>query len=1078
MRPAHHSRFSVSTSASVVAIVTVLLVFLLPALAFAATSFVSEYPLGTVHAQPQAVGVIAFGSSALKATTAQITIDGVVSKVQTTVGSSLGHWVYSETGPDANGVYTVRWTWVNDPVRSNQIALTTYPVGAALGDGTHRVVATIKDAANAVQTDTWSYIIAMPPTLGTPTPAANSRVTTFMPVISIPVTDNGPGTMTATATVNGASASAAVSSGVARVASPALPNDATTTVTVTVRDAGGSRASKTWSFYVEVYPEMFSTVGVCANCHVGFETDPDMGPTCSMCHAGQLDHPHQGTPSSFHFKANVTSCSPCHVSDITVEHARWTNHAGAAMTCLTCHSPSASAAVKAAIASGHAQCADCHADTSHESLHTTTVSPACAGAGCHAGTSLTSIHINSGTTLTCATCHSSTNPLVVAAIAGHNRDCTACHGSAGHTAQHDTAVTPACTGSSCHVGTNLLPIHINAGSTLTCDSCHKSSVQAVKDAISSHNKACTACHSASAPHGDNAATHAATPPAATITISGHSFGSHACSECHAPTNLLDLHGNVCATCHPSPKDSATPWAKGCAQGNCHAGTSTKPMHGTIDASHAIPASKAGCLVSGCHSAGASKPFQGKSVAELHSSATTTVAGVTRSGCQICHFTGITLTTDCTSSGCHPERANPHGYDAATHTGTPTAQSFTIAGATYPAIACASCHSTELGVEHTKPTSAGNTGCSECHALLVGQLPPPWNRNTCAQGGCHTPSSAAPMHADITTDHARLSSNAACFASGCHADGSLAAIHSQATTTVAGVTRTSCMVCHADGVPTTKDCTVCHPDKVASHYDAVLHTATFTSGNMTILGVNYGTHACTECHPSAQLGTIHTTGCSTCHPTAVNAAKPWDKTCASVGCHAVGTTKPMHADLNSAHVRPADPTADGCFISGCHTGGTSLAAIHAPKLGCPTCHASGVTPSANCWASGCHADLSTAHPNHTSSGGSGYVSVGMNNDDHGVGEGISANCADCHGSNLVTVHANNCATCHSPTVRAAVKTAITNHVTNCTAACHPSGQHNHSFVAHQSIYDAGGCNCHLVDPYDDPTQVSCSECHTP
>jgi hypothetical protein len=652
------------------------------------------------------------------------------------------------------------------------------------------------------------------------------------------------------------------------------------------------------------------------------------------------------------------------------------------------------------------------------------------------------------------------------------------------------------------------------------------------------------------------------------------------------------------------------------------------MHSAIDVSHAIPAVRSDCLAVGCHDASALRPFAGKSVGELHADVTTTTPDGVRTSCQICHADGLTPTTDCLTVGCHADRANPHSYDALTHTSNPAATPSVVSGATYPALACSNCHSTELGVEHTKPTSAGNTGCSECHATLVSQLPPPWDNTTCAQGGCHTPSSAAPQHAGISAAHARLASNDACFASGCHAEGNLASIHAEASGRVDGQVRTSCMLCHADGVPASRDCTTCHADKTVSHYDASTHTATVTTGTITILGTDYqnescagchslelgaqhippgecadchatlvpapgswnnscvqggchtvgsghqmhaavnmdhsvgaqtctetgchsgagslavihssastttadvtlsscqichaagrtpsarcadchdidnphgdntathaaapasetitisqtsyGLHACSECHAPANLLPLHGNDCARCHPTPKDSvAGTWGKGCVQAGCHTVSSGHQMHAAINADHALGAE----SCTTGDCHTDATDLASIHANKRGCATCHSSGRTSTGVCTASGCHPDLANVHPNqatkHTSSGGSGFVSAAMENDDHGVGEGVIANCSDCHISDLIALHANNCATCHASSAPVEVKNAIADQVTECTA-CHPN--HHNGLPEnrdHEDVYSAGECSsCHDANPRTDPYQVSCTECHAP
>ena len=710
----------------------------------------------------------------------------------------------------------------------------------------------------------------------------------------------------------------------------------------------------------------------CQICHAEGVTPTDNCLT-SGCHADRANAhgydavTHTGNPTAQTFTIDGASypavaCASCHSLELGIEHTKPTS-------------------------AGNTGCSECHQTLYNQ------IKPwdrtTCAQAACHTLSSAAPMHA----------------------------DITPAHARLG--------ANDACFASGCHADGSLAAIHSQAATTVAgvertgCMVCHADGVPTSKD--------CTTCHADKVASHYSPAQHTATMGSGDFTILGTDFGTRPCSECHPSTDLSTNHvstGEGCATCHPTAADAASPWDDTCASSGCHAAGTTKPMHAEIDSAHVLPAFIDACTGAGCHDAAAITPFVGKSLADLHSEASTTVAGVERSSCQICHAEGVTPTDNCLTSGCHADRANAHGYDAVTHTGNPTAQTFTIDGASYPAVACASCHSLELGIEHTKPTSAGNTGCSECHQTLYNQIKP-WDRTTCAQAACHTLSSAAPMHADITPAHARLGANDACFASGCHADGSLAAIHSQAATTVAGVERTGCMVCHADGVPTSKDCTTCHADKVASHYSPAQHTATMGSGDFTILGTDFGTRPCSECHPSTDLSTNHVStgeGCATCHPTAADAASPWDDTCASSGCHAAGTTKPMHAEIDSAHVIGAS----SCTAADCHAGGANVAAVHSQATttvagvelsSCEICHAPGRTPTTNCTT--CHA-TSPHTAVHDAGVTGGTITFFDASAQHSLSEDcppidVNVGCSMCHGEmNLLSLHNNACALCHAGT----------------------------------------------------------------
>jgi hypothetical protein len=56
-----------------------------------------------------------------------------------------------------------------------------------------------------------------------------------------------------------------------------------------------------------------------------------------------------------------------------------------------------------------------------------------------------------------------------------------------------------------------------------------------------------------------------------------------CGLCHEVTDIAKIHGNACATCHPSPRNSFTTWTGGCQQGACHPTYHTSANAGHIRA---------------------------------------------------------------------------------------------------------------------------------------------------------------------------------------------------------------------------------------------------------------------------------------------------------------------------------------------------------------------------------------------------------------------------------------------------------------------------------------------------------------
>lgn len=208
------------------------------------------------------------------------------------------------------------------------------------------------------------------------------------------------------------------------------------------------------------------------------------------------------------------------------------------------------------------------------------------------------------------------------------------------------------------------------------------------------------------------------------------------------------------------------------------------------------------------------------------------------------------------------------------------------------------------------TSAGHakadsTSCYDCH------------------GSDYSKASGNNVHDPLAYDAAaHAAPTVTCTAAGCHTGaGSLVALHSNATTTVAGVTRTGCQVCHADGTPASGACSACH-DVNAPHADETArHTANI--GSLTSIEYHNGTLAinetCVSCHGSTNLITLHGGDCSVCHSSPRNTFTTWNKGCQQGGCH---TT--VHASASSGHQSQPD-----CFQ--CHYEDTYV-------LACSECHA--------------------------------------------------------------------------------------------------------------------------------------------
>ena len=305
--------------------------------------------------------------------------------------------------------------------------------------------------------------------------------------------------------------------------------------------------------------------------------------------------------------------------------------------------------------------------------------------------------------------------------AGPNERCTGeCHaGSHGAWPPSEHAVTAAsasCTTADCH-GTDITSIHGAYDDLTRCGICHDDKTNWSKTAD------CVSCHDTANPHPTQDASHTATVSSADFTIDGVDYGTKPCADCHALPLLTDTHSGTCKKCHPSPKNTLTPaWDKTCAQGGCHTAGSTAPMHASIDASHA-PEPGLDCFDAGCH-----ETLAGKSLAGIHESASTTVAGNVVTSCMVCHTGGKPAGSTCADAGCHGDIEARH--ESGSH------------GVTETVAAClGNCHDADLQVEHARSVG-GRTpvGCMTCHTTKVDGLVGGWD-GTCY--ACHDP-----QHSDM------------------------------------------------------------------------------------------------------------------------------------------------------------------------------------------------------------------------------------------------------------------------------------------------------------------------------------------
>ena len=375
--------------------------------------------------------------------------------------------------------------------------------------------------------------------------------------------------------------------------------------------------------------------------------------------------------------------------------------------------------------------------------------------------------------------------------------------------------------------------------------------------------------------------------------------------------------------------------------------------------------------------------------------------------------------------------------AACHTGDhhPGAHSSSVAdtplGAT--GFTCGQCHQTDLPTEHAKPTSSSFAmSCAACHPAPRNTLTPAWDK-TCSQAGCHGTGTAQEIHGAGTAAHTTLPANSGCFGTGCHTGTDLSAIHASAETTVGGVARTSCLVCHADSVPTSRDCTTCH---TASPHP----TSHDTSGSTECVSchtdqIDLGGHLdCATCHANPILtengtrklkGTF-TANCVSCHNATV------------LGTHSYTTPDPNHYVEATHTATPFTAAAQGTGADG---------AVAAGGLECSVCHSS---------------TLKTAHATVSTSGGSVTCVECHTNTSLGSASVITGNwandrCTDCHDTGAAKTHGGYAA----------------DHAVSTTRGCAASGSNCHgtatSLVELHASSRTGG----------DPKYASCANtgCHT-
>jgi predicted CXXCH cytochrome family protein len=593
--------------------------------------------------------------------------------------------------------------------------------------------------------------------------------------------------------------------------------------------------------------------------HTGIDAAHSMVPVAKDCLAGGACHSGTGLPM-IHANAKLTEngttytgCQVCHKNSLNVpvvpdftspDGSVWQNE------CLGCHQDrwvqhgytsqrhASTVTTESIVSNGvtinNIVCADCHARGT-----VTTDTPS--------GTmELGPIHSAVG--LGCDNCH----PTPRDTFTTWNKTCDepGCHGATSTQPTHavmNSAHTPtegtSCMIDGCHLGdttapgwgTDLPQIHQNATTTVDgqlvkgCLVCHFNNgydpngtgTTFATDANGIPNtKECATCH----PQGNNTmhaysfANHTSAPASQTITIGSTTWPQMACSRCHFTElsseharNISGFKSKGCFNCHPNPYSSLEAqgqaiggWNKGCSQADCHAPASASAMHASVTASHTpLPQNNSCFSGTACHT------NDGETIADIHSQATTTVAGVVRTQCDVCHgdFAKQSQPPSANCTYCHANKLV--NGQVASHVNTDTLHPSASVGS------CASdnnsCHFGTLAKEHFRwtPTAGGSFTCETCHSSTDPTVVNAIKNKNSACDACHathhgtqTPSSnqsCQDCHGTTSTEISSVATSGVyANTGGDHKTGFAESAHAsiQTTPTVGDAATTiQCTVCH-------------------------------------------------------------------------------------------------------------------------------------------------------------------------------------------------------------------------------------------------------------------------------------------
>lgn len=451
----------------------------------------------------------------------------------------------------------------------------------------------------------------------------------------------------------------------------------------------------------------------------------------------------------------------------------------------------------------------------------------------------------------CKTCHDYTGVGCIPCHGPSQHECTGCHDGTMEGASDCVRLSD-----SFPKGHYRESLHTAMGTDMS---------QVVLAAVGGEAKAtCADCHSR-----DLKAAHTGVP-----LVEGSDYGPDvSCVECHNDEQSGALDAVL--------KD----WKKQRCE-DCHGEKARSPMHAADIATVIEATGEAGCgsTGEGCHNL--------TDLHALHPNAPATCSGSAAEGEPGCHDLELqshepTVTACATGEGaCHPAYVKDdysHKDDASVHVATAQGSAVWVDPASGVRLTCASCHSSDLGIEHGRShVGFGADACQQCHnknETTIRAVRESWpDRETAdACTTCHADKhgSVNSVHTAVQLDDTGAVSQTACVKSGCHGSADVRVLHKDV-----GCTNPAC---HSNGRAISGSKMTCGgPDTRSGrncHASGTHHVGMHVTLEAGIAGTK--SSACTACHGTNLFAVAagEHQGCS-CH--SYGQATPSNRECAA--CH--------------------------------------------------------------------------------------------------------------------------------------------------------------------------------------------------